>query len=227
MTTGNPERDAFIVRAIKQCSTFHEQPTLVNVADKLRRDFDLLESELADALAELAEPTEAKPFILNDGTPARLPPTNEPAEPETAASEADEVPEAELTHRQAQAAVEAAHTQLGNARVAVKIAQQKHADAKGALAAAILAWQTGGDFGTPEERRMRMVRDHLASEQAKRATKVAAQGQRVGNSVVDVSAKYSRDPTANGFARAQMRNGGSHRGAYPKSMRGQTVPVKA
>ena len=82
----------------------------MNVADKLLRDFDLLEFELADALAELAEPTEAKPFILNDGTPARLPPTNEPAEPETAASEADEVPEAELTHRQAQAAVEAAHT---------------------------------------------------------------------------------------------------------------------
>jgi hypothetical protein len=233
MGTGNLERDARLTRAIKECGACNEQSTLDNVRDKLPKDFDLLEEELADALAEIAEPTDLRalppvhapaPMIAENPDGHSLRNTWAPGSVTEKVSESEPAtPDAKLTQGQARAAVEAAHKRLGMARVAVTVARQKLSDTKGKLAAAILAWQQGSDEGTPEQRRMQLVRDHLASEQAKRAGHVATAQPQPGNSVVDRSAAYSRDNTPSGFVRNQFRNGGSHRGAFPKSMRGQSV----
>lgn len=158
MTTGNPERDKVLQRAIGECLMLHEVPVIGLVIEKLPADFDLLPEELADALAEM-ERVPAEP------TPPDMP------QPEPTPAEA------QITREQAQHAMDAAHVRLDNARIAVRVAQENVRETKGALAKAITAWQTQADPLSPAERREREVRSHLASEQAKRAARRAPSSQ--------------------------------------------------
>jgi len=65
--------------------------------------------------------------------------------------------------------IEAAHRRLGTARVAAKLAQQKHIDTKATLGNCISAWVAGVDPGSAEDRRARELRNHLKGEAEKRA----------------------------------------------------------
>lgn len=196
MTTGNDERDTMIRRAIGECLMLRQSPSLGLVIDKLPRDFDLLESELTDALAdmrtagggelpEFESPTES--FHNNPVSP-------EPADTTPRADHPHSAPD-KITREQSQARVDAAHVRHGEAVVAVRIAQQKVHNAQGVLAHAIEAWQRGTDPRTQAEREQANIRDHLRSEQEKRA------------------ARGKPASTATIFVQRQMRNG-PNRGAF-------------
>jgi len=184
MTTGNDERDRMLHRAIGECVALHEEPVIGLVLEKLPVDFDLLPEELADALAEmkLAQPTPTP-------TPAPAP---APAE-------------AHISREQAQRLIEAAHVRLDNARIAVRAAQDEMRNTQGKLADAIRSWQEQADPLTPAQRREREMRNHLASEQAKRA------------------ARGKPYPQANLFVQKRMQNSGNHRGAFPRNYFGRSV----
>jgi hypothetical protein len=213
MTTGNPERDALLIRAIKETIAVHENPEEITfVADKLPADFDLSADELADALhefKELSSPSAmgAMEEVVGDA----------PADVGLAAiSSPQAVPgDASLSQTQAQALVEAAHNRLGAARVAVTVARQTLGDAKGKLALAITGWQTASEPGTPEQRRMAMVRDHLASE--------AARKQRLHDAGLKTARMNTSKYPAVNLATGQRGFKGNNRGAYPSNYQHRNV----
>ena len=196
MTTGNEERDRMLRRAIGECVALREAPVIGLVLEKLPADFDLLPEELADALTEMKL---VHPEPQQVAAPEPEPPAPEPApEPE----------DVEVSREQAQRLVEAAHTRLDTARIGVRVAQEALRKTQGKLADCITAWQAQVDPLSPAERREREMRNHLASEQAKRAAR---------------GAPHSR---ATAFVQKRMVNG-PHRGAYPKQYQGRTVKVPA
>jgi hypothetical protein len=215
MTTGNPERDKRLVRAIRECIACNEDPKQIGlVAEHLPKDFDLSDDELAEALHELKR------------TPAATLTPAVAAEPDAAPADSDHgqatspqdstpVKEAKLTLPQARAAVERAHKRLGEARVAVQIARQKLVDTKGKLALAITAWQSNSEPGTPEERRMREVRAHLASE--------AARKQRLRDAGVQPNRMRTDKFPAVNLETGQMGSKGNSRGAYPAAYEHRNV----
>ncbi len=210
----NPERAARLMRAIKETIACHENPLQIGfVSNKLPHDFDLSDDELAEALREMkllgeaTEPAQVVPAVST--APARVVPAahTEPAQRQP--------PEARITQTQARKAVEAAHKRLGEARVAVIIARNKHADTNAALALAITGWQRGEDPMTSEQRRMRMVREMLASEQARK------------QALHDAGIKGTRMRTdkfpAQNMVTGQMGHKGNSRGAYPSNYHHRTV----
>lgn len=213
-TTGNAERDRRIFEALRFCREANKPLNLENVRDALPSDFDLLPGELVQARRALSPKwlEKIEPPHANGAEPPHV-------------DAADAAPRLEITREQSQAAVESAHNRLGEARVLVKVAQQRHADTKATLARAITTWQNESDPLTPAERQQREIRNHIASENARRAARHApAINRRIGNSTVDRTAAYGRDPSAEGFARSQMQTG-YRRGAYPASMRGRRLKV--
>ena len=196
MTTGNDERDKMLRRAIGECIALREEPVIGLVIEKLPADFDLLPEELADALAEMKLAPESLKKIEAPRAPEPEPPHIDTA---------DSTPEAKISREQAQHLMEVAHVRLDNARIAVKIAQQDLGNTKGKLATAIIAWQQQADPLTPAERREREMRNHLASEQAKRA------------------ARGKPYPQAQAFVQKRMTNSGNHRGAFPRNYFGRSV----
>jgi hypothetical protein len=98
--------------------------------------------------------------------------------------------------------------------------------AREALWSALAAWNgTGGGYS-----REMLVRDHIASNQA--VKQAIAEGRmqpptrnaRALRSVIDRQAYYSQGGGAADHVRAQMKNRGYHRGAFPQSM--QQGPAK-
>jgi hypothetical protein len=227
----NPDRAHLLLSTMGRA----EDKSFDAVAALLPPDFDLLQiewEEAADALARPEPVATAKPEppdpeqAHNAGMPLpRTPKAQEnfaflhAAEPERPAERA---PTPKISQRDARAAIEAAENRLGNARIAERTKGQEAANARGALARAIQSWQMHIDPATPEERRQREVRAHLAGEQARRAARVARPIPQVGNSYVDRSRAYRRGSDANDFARSQMQTGDRH-GAYPANMRGRQV----
>jgi hypothetical protein len=205
----NPERALMIKRAIVQ-TLAHDKlaPGVTNfgpgnapiglVAQQLPADFDLLDEELGEALAELTrdgggELPEIEPLsksLKNFASPR----ANGGARPSL--DTANATPGRKITREQSQQRVEAAHAALGDARVRVQICKQKLADSKAALAKAILVWQREADPMTPEQRRQREARNFLAATAAER------EGRR------SMTAH-----TAKQFVQKRMLNG-PQRGAY-------------
>jgi hypothetical protein len=107
--------------------------------------------------------------------------------------------EKQITQVEAQNAILELSQELDLANVRVRLAQDRIGFTRGELGAAIQAWQQQTDRLSPEERRQREVRHHLASEQARRIANPKIAGRR-----------------AKAFVQKQMRNG-PHRGAYPAS----------
>jgi hypothetical protein len=208
MSTGNLTRDEFIVRAIKECIACHEPPEQIGfVTDKLPRDFDLTDDELADALREIKLGGESLESVGD--APADDTEGLKPSSPQA-------VPDAPvIPHAQARAAVEKAHKRLGEARAAVITARNKLADTKGALALAITGWQTHSDPLTPEQRRQQEVRNHLASEQARK--------QRLADAGQATTRMDTRKFPAQNMVTGAMGHKGNTRGAYPREYQHRTV----
>lgn len=229
-TTGNPERDRILRRAIGEVLAVREQPTLETVADHLPNDqgpFALGADELAGMLADMRpqEPAKShKPVApigsatgkVNDDVLARVKPVppakvvpvgTTPAKVvSTDTTQAEpEAPEAKITREQSQHLMDLAHVRLDNARIAVKVKQQELSDSKRTLADAIMAWQEQADPLTPAQRREREMRQHLASEQAKRA------------------ARGGVHPNAAAYVQKRMTNSGNHRGAFPRQFQGRNI----
>jgi hypothetical protein len=218
----NPERAKAIIRAIQECAACREQPTFANVTEKLPHNqgpFDLLEEELIEALGECGPsiPAEARPLVdLPESEPLKNFDVPREAQAETAdIPPADTTPDAEITRERAQQMVEAAHKRLGAARVAVRIAQQRHTDTKGRLAAVITAWQTASDSLTSEARQQREHRNYLASELARKQA-LAAAGVRPNRMRTDKHP--ARDPMT-----GRVGHKGNHRGAFPSSYQHRNV----
>ncbi len=215
MTTGNPERDARLVRAIRECVALRENPQQIGfVSDKLPADFDLSDAELADALRELKlsdpESLAAPELPAADGdAPADDVTLPDPSSPQA-------VPDAPImSQAEARARVEKAHKRLGEARVAVLTARNKLQDTKGALALAITGWQTHSDPMSPEQRRQQEVRNHLASEAAKR--------QRLADAGLATSRMDTRKFPAQNMVTGQMGAKGNNRGAFPREYQHRTI----
>jgi hypothetical protein len=207
--TGNLERDARLTRAIKECPAFHEQPTIENVRGHLPKDFDLLEEELDAALLTLRLDGEAAPESVGDDAPA----DNSRV---ALASPQAYVPDAEISQTQARQMVEQAHKRLGNARVAVQLAQQKHRDTKATLASAIEAWQRNADPMSNEQRQALEHRNYLASEQ-ERKQRLANAGMRPTKMRTD---KFPAQAMGTGGPTGAK---GNTRGAYPHNFQHRTV----
>jgi hypothetical protein len=214
MTTGSLVRDEFIVRAIKETVACHENPQQIGfVADKLPADFDLSDAELIDALREL-KMTDPE-SLAETATPAAevgSAPADDRSSPQAAP---DNAPQVKLTYEQARIAVEKAHKRLGEARVAVVIARNRHQDTKGALALAIEGWQRNADPMTPEQRRQQEVRNHLASEAAKR--------QRLADAGLATTRMDTRKFPAQNMQTGAMGHKGNSRGAYPREYQHRTI----
>ena len=215
MTTGNPERDARLVRAIQECVALRENPLQIGfVSDKLPADFDLSDAELADALRELnlSDPNSLaapEPLAVEVGDA----PADERGVPTTSPQAVPDAPI--MPQAQARAMVEAAHKRLGEARVAVLTARNKLQDTKGALALAITGWQTHSDPMSPEQRRQQEVRNHLASEAAKR--------QRLADAGLATSRMDTRKFPAQNMVTGQMGAKGNNRGAFPREYQHRTI----
>lgn len=211
MSTGNTERDAMLVKAIKQCALFHDEPTLENVREKLPKDFDLLEDEYTDAM-------QAQKTLETVAPSHRIP--ESVAEAPADDTEGDSAPSPQaprdapvITMEQARHAVESAHKRLGAGRVRVKIAQQKLQDTKARLALCIEAWRHNEDPLTPEQRQAREHRAYLASEQERKQRLVDA-GVRPNRMRTD---KFPA--TLNGV----VGHKGNSRGAFPSQYQHRTV----
>lgn len=193
-TTGNPERDAMVRRAIEFCERLHDPLTVENVsaAGNLPTDFALELSEIQGFTTPAGPepvPVERPGKLLIETLPTGAPIPQAPAEtlekieaPHAAEAEpshkdtADEAPEAKILEEHARSLLEAAHERLANARVNLRVVQEKingRGGTKAVLANAIESWQRASEPGTQAEREERHKRQFLADEQAKR---VARQG---------------------------------------------------
>jgi len=188
----NPERGAMILRAIGECVALNEPPTIGNVSDKLEKfpEFDLLDSELEEALREMKATPEPTPAPAPEPTPA------------PAADDGDMI---EISREQMHKLCEKAQARLDAARIVVKVLQGNVVETKRKLADAITAWQQQADPLTPAQRREREMRNHLASEQDKRAKRGGVQ------------------PNAAAYVAKRMTNSGNHRGAFPRQYMGRNI----
>ena len=156
-----------------------------------------VDQQLKD-IAERAVPVER---VVQQPEPASHAPHE--AAPEPLPADDDDM--IEISREQMQQLCEKAQARLDNARIAVKVKQEAHAATKKTLADAIMAWQAQADPLSPEERRQREVRSHLASEQAKRA------------------ARRGVHPNAAAYVQKRMQNSGNHRGAFPRQYMGRNI----
>jgi hypothetical protein len=228
--TGNPTRDRILYDAIQKLG---DVPTFEATVNAVPRDFDLDEGEYNTAIKILhVAPRPARLLIDRnpDGHSLVAPEVAETKLPDdirgTIAYEApaerthDAPIDPPLTHQQANDAVLAAENNLGNARLALRHAQETTKSARAANANAITIWQCGLPVYTSEMN----VRDFLKSQQAARRERIAQGGPAAttppGKSYLDRAAKYGRDNSAEGAARSRMQHG-AHRGAFPTSQKFQ------
>lgn len=203
----NPERGRLIMQALQEIIAANDELTMANMVARLPSDFELIYPEISEALETLAGAPETQPSM-----PVAAALGDAPADAlgDTASPQA--VPEAaHITQQAAWAMVEAAHRRLGTARLAVQLAQRKHSDTKAALARCVMAWQQNADPGTPEERRARELRNHLAGEAEQRA-------RRGYTPKMDTSKHSAFDPVSgrSGFK-------GNRRGALPSNFQHRNV----
>ena len=99
--------------------------------------------------------------------------------------------------------------------MAVITARNKLTDTKGAFALAITGWQTHGDPLTPEQRRQQEVRNHLASEQARK--------QRLADAGQATTRMDTRKFPAQNMVTGPMGHKGNTRGAFPREYQHRTV----
>jgi len=208
--TGNPHRDGAIIAVLRELIS-EGTPTYSAAATRCNRygaSFDgLSPAEFNEALAMLQR-------VETVGDEQAEPPVAQP-EPSS---------ELEMTVDQLHVALADANNALAIDRQALArglIAQKKAADA---LAAALFAWQTGGEKLSPIENAKAVIASNQQRKQALRDGTLhePVRGRRL-RSVVDRQAAYSHGGDAADFVRGRMQNRGSHRGAYPSSMRGHRV----
>ena len=182
MSTGNTERDKLLIDAIKRVKAVGKTPSLKLVARQLPDDFDLLEEELIDAMADLHALDRVAPTDRITESVAEAPADVAEGDSETSPQAPRDAPV--ISQAQARAAVEAAHKRLGAARIAVRLLQQKRIDTRARLAACIEAWRHDDDPLTPEQRQAREHRAYLASELARKQG-LADAGQRPNRMLTD------------------------------------------
>ncbi len=127
-----------------------------------------------------------------------------------------------MTQEQAQARHVELNQKLAQARADVVTLQTKLRFAMTDAASAITNWQANFpkmDFST-------LVREHIASENKRRADRAAGlipprEQPKVGNTYFDKVGSYGSGD-ANQFVRKRMQTGGA-RGAYPANMRGRQI----
>jgi|SRR5579862_73276 len=166
MSSGNPERDKILHRAINECIAVGEAPVYGNVRDKLTPypGFDLTDDDLIDALRDMKlDPAHQGP------TPVAREPVSRDTEAEPTANGSDSEPEAKITFEQAQHSLQLAQARLERGRVALTVANEAGKKTRATLAASIEAWQRQVDPLTPAERQQREIRSHLVGEAARRA----------------------------------------------------------
>jgi hypothetical protein len=235
--TANPVRDEILYSAIRKLGG---SPTFEETVAALPQDFDLDETEYSGAIKIVAlktqPPDEPPPQVervaphalMIDKTPSGDPLPVEPVETIEAATEIEEAKPVEnqgenpeeisspLTQQEANDAVLAAENALGEARFALRRAQENTKAARAAVANAVTIWQTGLPVYSAE----RNVRDHLKQSQEARRIRVEQGGPtataRPGKSYLDRAAKYGRDNSPEGAARSRMQHG-AHRGAFSRS----------
>ena len=197
----NPLRRMMVENVIKQ--NFREPLTVDALKDFFPPDFDLGLDDLQPHIDAAATAIEF------EGEPEALPPqaravaaANVAAEP--VATEPEAPPATPEAIERATVRRLAADQALANARVAVISAQNVERDARGKLAKAVGAFQSG----FPQITREQLMRDMIASEQARKAAGHTSHPQsRPGKSVVDRVAFYGRGGNP---ARGDYR-----RGAFP------------
>ena len=165
-STGVPARDRLLQTAIQQVITSGRTPSQKLVSRELPEDFSLDEYELEGALGDILDkpPSEAAPETLKN-IEAPRDPQPEPSPISTAKSTPEPVP---MTALQANAAIIAAQTGLGEARIVLQRRRDATMKARADLANAITIWQTGLPPYTQES----LIRDHLRSEQEKRRQRI-------------------------------------------------------
>jgi hypothetical protein len=225
--TGNPTRDRILYDVLYKLGG---SPSFGATVAALPDDFDLDKIEHSNAvkILRLAAPHGR---IMIDSTPdgAPLSSAPEPVETVEAAPNAEDfllqpepvADEPPVTLDEANVDVLMAENALGEARLALRRAQQQIKDCRAVMADAITRWQTGGPQWTAEMN----TRAHLRASQEARIQRVQGGGTRAGQSpggksYIDMAAKHGRDMSPEGAARSRMLNG-SHRGAFPTSMKFQ------
>jgi hypothetical protein len=232
-STGSKERDTFLRRAIGEIVALKEPLSVEAIAANLPNDFELETEEAEGMCAAMGHlemafiPAAAgKPLIEENPEGQPFPKSLEKIEAAhaseaeaSAEASADTTPVPVMTRDEASNAVLAAHNALGEARIAYRKSQEATRAARAALATSITVWQTGQPPYTRED----MTRDFIRGSNAARAQRAAngtpPQAKAIGKSYIDRAAAYDRDNSAEGAARSRMQTG-SHRGAFPKSMKG-------
>jgi hypothetical protein len=177
-TTGNPERDALLLDAIRRVIAVGKTPVLKFVARLLPNDFSADQEELDGMLADMQDqdkPPEPPPQVERvapralmitetpDGHPlGELPQVAEDEPPQVEA--ADDTVETTLTERQARAVFDQAHKRLDRAQAAMAIAQETLKQLRGGLAAEIASWQLL--FKPQVQTREQLQRETIAANQA-------------------------------------------------------------
>lgn len=252
-STGNATRDEYISEAIKLLQEKGIEVTLRSVADCLDPAFELDAAELAGIQGNLSsaqlrvnppasnvaeqqqepEPVEHRPgYDAVHPDPMirhRIPKPIEPRANETAPSHIDPPKAApRLDYDTAMNQLRAAQDQLAESRRQVRALSAVANEKRGKLNEAIAVYQTGGQEGTAEERRMANIRATLATSQANRARKMesipAELRGRYGSAAQFVRKQRQTPPSYDVHGRSTpgdpstLRKGES-RGAFPASMR--------
>lgn len=199
-TTGSISRDVMAMAAILEAKKTHGILNLANVAFALPPDFDLSQDELDGILANMGGDL---PAVEPEAPP-------EASEPQDAA----DASAPSMTLDEARERLVKLQNELSAGRGSVLTLQSKLRTSRDKLAKAIQTFISGQKPITREQ----LQRDHIRSEQARKARGEALNGRgqaMPGPSVVDRIAFYSRGGSAN-----QGHGRGFARGAYHSSQRG-------
>jgi len=212
-STGNPERDTRLRRAIQECVACNEHPVYGNVIEHLPADFDLdADEELRPMLADLYPASAPQIDVPSESLENIEPPHANGAAPLDDPL-ADDALEPVISVIEAQRLVAESHLRMARATDAQRTARGKVALALERFQRATMQTQ---DFSS-------LVREHIQSENQLRADraagKIPARHQRRLGSAIDSFAYHTR---ASGRGAGGGRSFG--RGAYPASMRGRVIP---
>lgn len=242
--TGSLLRDSAVLEAAQACIAEGKAPTYGYIAEKVADKFTDLGDDEVEAVNGFLDsarvkappvedeslrntwPPETVSMPVEQGSVSGIRTPGEPVEQGSVSTDTDpgESP-APMTREDVRLQMLDLQNRLNAARTAVVTLQQKLRDARGAAAVAITAYQNAFAPRSFES----LIREHIASANAERAAR--AEGRipprpiKAGNSYFDRVGAYGAGD-ANTFVRKRMQRGGQ-RGAFPSTMRGRSVGVKA
>lgn len=213
----NELRREMVANAAQRCANLRIAPTLAKLASFLPKDFALDARDLAELQsADIPETMGADvPSMVEEVAPVVEPVVEDVLTPGTG-SEDEMDPEADRER------LRTLQTKLGEWRSHRNALDSMVRKCRGDLASAVSSWQTGLPRITPAQ----LIRDHINAAVQQRAAALGAPPaapEPCADSVIDRSAKWGLDASAEGHVRKNMVTG-FRRGAYPGSYKGRKLP---